>query len=441
MKQFLVSVALLGLPFWLPTGQEAAYAGEEKVFKVDAEAAGEENFVWVTAEASGENIPTGGWLGVQVGEVPEALAAQLGIDKQGGVLILNVVKDSPAEQAGLKVHDVIVSIGDTQVGGNVEQLANLIRSRDPGEVVGLVVLQNGEEATVKVQLSERPDDGKLHWIHVHEPNLEIEDRVKTRGRIIGKGPGGKVFIKDLGDLNEIEGLPEDLRVMVSTLDNQSTRVFVDGERKRVEIVRETDGTTLKVEEVDEGEITVTRTDEDGNETQAVYKSREQLQAADEEAFEALNSTTGNMLVELHPMGDDELDFDFDVDFDFDFDPEQFGEWRTEFEARLGEAREAMEQAKEEAAEAMREAMEKWDTGDLKLFHDLKGGHLFVPGSGAQLLKARHTFEVEADGTIKVRIRKGDTELLRTFANEDELRDRDPRLFEKYEKIMEADQAE
>ena len=50
-------------------------------------------------------------------------------------------------------------------------------------------------------------------------------------------------------------------------------------------------------------------------------------------------------------------------------------------------------------------------------------------------KPKHTFEIQTDGTIEVRIRKGGSELVQRFADEDELAERSPKLYRKYEKLM------
>ena len=54
-------------------------------------------------------------------------------------------------------------------------------------------------------------------------------------------------------------------------------------------------------------------------------------------------------------------------------------------------------------------------------------------------KPKHTFEVRADGTIEVRIRKGGSELVQLFEDEDDLAERRPELFEKYDRLMNAEE--
>ena len=59
-----------------------------------------------------------GWLGISVGEVPDSVAAHVATEG-AGVIILNVVEDSPADLAGLLAHDIILAIEGEGVEGDV----------------------------------------------------------------------------------------------------------------------------------------------------------------------------------------------------------------------------------------------------------------------------------------------------------------------------------
>src|SRR5439155_17068337 len=48
------------------------------------------------------------WLGIQFGPVPEVLASHLQND--GGAIVVNIARNSPADKAGLKRYDVILRI-------------------------------------------------------------------------------------------------------------------------------------------------------------------------------------------------------------------------------------------------------------------------------------------------------------------------------------------
>ncbi len=96
-----------------------------------------------------------GQLGVTVQGVTSDVAASLGLKEVRGALVSEVAKGSPAEKAGVKRGDVIVSVDGAAVAdGNT--LRNRIAATKPGSTVALGLLRDGGEKTVRVQLRELP---------------------------------------------------------------------------------------------------------------------------------------------------------------------------------------------------------------------------------------------------------------------------------------------
>jgi hypothetical protein len=83
-----------------------------------------------------------------------ALREQLGLPGGVGVVIDAIDADSPAQHAGLLVHDVVTKLDD-QLVINVHQFGVLVRLRKPGETVSLSVVRRGKETKIPVQLGER----------------------------------------------------------------------------------------------------------------------------------------------------------------------------------------------------------------------------------------------------------------------------------------------
>jgi len=92
------------------------------------------------------------YLGVGLSPVGSELASYLGID--GGALVNNVEKGSPAEKAGLRVKDIIVMWNRKAVKGP-EDLAAKVRSSKIGSSVPVEILRKGKRLTLKVQLGKR----------------------------------------------------------------------------------------------------------------------------------------------------------------------------------------------------------------------------------------------------------------------------------------------
>ena len=97
-----------------------------------------------------------GWLGVVVQEVDHANASKLGLDKPEGALIAKVIANSPAEQAGLRTGDVILSY-DSTVLASSRDLPAMVGSSDPGHTVTLNVLRDQKKVVMRVEVGTLDD--------------------------------------------------------------------------------------------------------------------------------------------------------------------------------------------------------------------------------------------------------------------------------------------
>ena len=95
------------------------------------------------------------FLGITPAALTPQLAEQYGIGAESGVLVLEVVPGSPADEAGISPSDVIVAVDDEQVAEPGDLLAEL-RRRDPGDTIELTVLRGGDEESVDVELGLAP---------------------------------------------------------------------------------------------------------------------------------------------------------------------------------------------------------------------------------------------------------------------------------------------
>ncbi len=103
---------------------------------------------------SSEDFGGGSYLGVDTRDVTADRLADLKLKEEHGVEVTLVDQDAPAGKAGIKEHDVILSINGSQVE-SVEQLRRMIREIPPGRVVTLGISRDGQPLTLKTQLADR----------------------------------------------------------------------------------------------------------------------------------------------------------------------------------------------------------------------------------------------------------------------------------------------
>ena len=92
-----------------------------------------------------------GWLGVYIQNITPEIAAAMKLKTTNGVIVSQVLKDSPAEKAGLQQEDVIQSMNGQPLANSVE-LSTRIASDSPGSDVVLGILRNGKMLDVTVTL-------------------------------------------------------------------------------------------------------------------------------------------------------------------------------------------------------------------------------------------------------------------------------------------------
>src|ERR1700693_4661894 len=103
---------------------------------------------------SSEDFGGGSYLGVATRDITPDRLSDLKLKEEHGVEVTLVDQDAPAGKAGLKEHDVILSINGNQVE-SVEQLRRMIREIPPGRLVTLGVSRDGQPLTLKAQLADR----------------------------------------------------------------------------------------------------------------------------------------------------------------------------------------------------------------------------------------------------------------------------------------------
>jgi len=95
------------------------------------------------------------WIGFLLQEMTPLLARSLGLEDTRGVIVTQVVKDSPADAAGIKRGDVIIEVNNEPVR-NIESAQKAIFGAEVGDRLDFKVLRQGKEKKLAVTVEELP---------------------------------------------------------------------------------------------------------------------------------------------------------------------------------------------------------------------------------------------------------------------------------------------
>ena len=181
-----------------------------------------------------------GWLGVTIQELTPGMADHFGLEiRNGGVLVSQVLRDTPASDFGIYRGDVILTI-DGETFRTTTEFRNMIANIDPGNDVEIVVFRNGRNVTIPVILGERAADEAVAssvpavsddfgWT-LEELDRETAQAIgnpSLRGVLVvdvsESGRAGNVGINPGDVIIEVDGFevtsPEELNRLISSTDD------------------------------------------------------------------------------------------------------------------------------------------------------------------------------------------------------------------------------
>jgi serine protease Do len=97
---------------------------------------------------------SGSYLGVDVADVTSERAKELKLNEERGAEVTAVDSDAPAAKAGLKEHDVVLSLNGTRVE-SADQLRRMIHELPAGRNITLGISREGKPQTLTATLSDR----------------------------------------------------------------------------------------------------------------------------------------------------------------------------------------------------------------------------------------------------------------------------------------------
>jgi hypothetical protein len=253
--------ALLGLAALLPAGRCA----EKNDPPSPAQPERSEMRVFVNRVAKDLPKEPVTFLGIETMPASPTLVAQLGLAEGTGLVVTNVVPDSPAAGA-LKEHDILVKLDD-QLLIEVRQLAVLVRNHQEGDEITLIYLRGGKQQTAKVKLAKR----EMLKLSMHLP-FEGGNSDQLFGRAMGAvGDGGGQM--ELMQREALNGAgPADVRMMdlLQSAPPQSS----------VRIIERQGGPTPRVTMLNPGKSEIMFSDEAGTLELKIDDGQKELTAKD-----------------------------------------------------------------------------------------------------------------------------------------------------------------
>jgi Do/DeqQ family serine protease len=96
-----------------------------------------------------------GWLGIEPQDMTADLARAFGLERAVGVIIAGVMREGPGAKGGLKVGDIVQTVGGLPVN-DTQRLMARIAARAPGDTLTLGIYRNGRTQSLTVTLGQRP---------------------------------------------------------------------------------------------------------------------------------------------------------------------------------------------------------------------------------------------------------------------------------------------
>ena len=96
-----------------------------------------------------------GWIGVETQDITPEIAESFGLAREKGAIIAGVVRNGPADRAGMRPGDILLTVAGRPVASTSEML-NMIAQLTPGQKAKMTVMRKNREAAVEVSVAKRP---------------------------------------------------------------------------------------------------------------------------------------------------------------------------------------------------------------------------------------------------------------------------------------------
>jgi len=169
------------------------------------------------------------WIGVHAVPIDQALRSHLQLEDR--LIVVQVMPDSPAAEAGLKQHDILLKFDDRELTSMAELVSSVRGSN--GKAAIIAVLRAGKEISIRISPAKRPE-GTVE-LPVELPDWKPlqwwrDSDTKARGfRLVGPG-----FI-----IGRPDPLPNDVSINIRKENDEPTKITVKRADDKWEVTEET----------------------------------------------------------------------------------------------------------------------------------------------------------------------------------------------------------
>jgi serine protease Do len=176
------------------------------------------------------------WLGVHMMELTGQLREYFGVAEGQGILVKEVLKDSPAEKGGLKAGDIIIKVAEKKVR-DLHDIKRAINYFEPGDEIEIKVIRDKKEKTFEVKLEERRQKDEVYFYgnHADEFDVPVPDEINIEIPEIEIEVGDEAeFESQLEEVPQrlefkLQGLNEKLKELQEKLQDLKVEVSIDEE--------------------------------------------------------------------------------------------------------------------------------------------------------------------------------------------------------------------
>jgi len=201
-----------------------------------------------------------GYIGINIGEVDNAIAKSLGMDKPKGIIIQGIVEDGAASKSDLRAGDIILDIDGREVN-KPNELQSYVAALTAGTTVKLTIFRDGETLERKVTLKARDEDSKTEPVSDNGSSKEKNESGSNTATFDNLGLTVKnLSSNDKSELNVTSGVlitdvkpfskAEDQRLFAGLVITEANKEKVENVNDFKKIVDEKKGSALLIKVVD-----------------------------------------------------------------------------------------------------------------------------------------------------------------------------------------------